>query len=275
MASGSYNIDSFSWYRSLPLSTNTTGYSTGTLFAVGPSSFEVPYTFYQYQSTVGFTDTSTLSNAFNNILATSLASTTTGIGFTFQSTIPLVRWISTNDTSYQSSVPVFGWPAQTVDFMSTYTTFSENWPISFQPNTVWLGTELTSLIQSKQYTVAVDFQYSLFLSTNTSVLPRYYSWVSTIGLLGSNTGTVGKQITTRVGNQNYANLQQKFVFNPQTIDEQTTNGQIGLTPSSFSFKVVIGSNTENTIPEAPAFDVFVPGENNFTFTLIPFHSTIV
>jgi hypothetical protein len=274
MSSGSLNIDSFSWYRSLPLSNDTTGYSTGTLFAVGPSSFEVPYTFYQYQSTVGFTDTSTMSVAVANYVAASLQSTVNGIGFNFQSTIPLVKWVSTNDTSYQSSVPVTGWPAQPIDFVSTYTTDSQGWPIEFQTDTMWMGTDLPALIESKKYTVAVDFQYSLFTSTNTAVNYNYYSWVSTIGFLGSNTGTVGKQITTRVGNQTYTTLQQKLVFNPQTTAEQITNGQIGITPSSFWFKTVIGSNIANTIAQAPSFDVFVPGENNVTFTLTPFRSIL-
>lgn len=244
------------------------------MFAVGPSSFEVPYTFYQYQSTVGFTDTSTLSNAIGNLINTSLVSTTTGIGFTFQSTIPLVRWVSTNDQAYQSSVPVEGWDARPYDFVSSTTNFG-TWPVQFQTSTMYLGADLPLLIESKQYVVSVDFQYSLFTSTNTAVTPRYYSWVSTIGYLGSNTGTVGRQIVSRIGNQTYTTFQQKLTFNPQTTDEQTTSGQIGLTPSSFWFQVVIQSNISNTVAQAPAFDVFVPGENNFTFTLTPFRSTIV
>ena len=276
MASGSYNIDTYSWYRSLPLSNDTTGYSTGTLFAVGPSSFEVPYTFYQYQSTVGFTDTSTMSVAVANYVNASLQSTVAGIGFNFQSTIPLVRWVSTNNTAFQSYVPVSGWPAQPYDFVSTYnTTFLQGWPVSFEPNSMWLGTDLPALIESKKYTVAVDFQYSLFTSTNVAVSPNYYAWVSTIGFLGSNTGTVGRQIISRIGNMSYTTVQQKLVFNPQTTAEQNTNGQIGITPSSFWFKATIGSNTANTVADAPALDVFVPGENNFTFTLTPFRSTIV
>lgn len=274
MASGSYNIDSFSWTRSLPLSTNTTGYSTGTLFAVGPNSFEFPYTFYQYQSTVGAIDTSTLSNAIGNLVNTSFISTTNEIGLTFQSTIPLVRWISTNAESFQSTVPVSGWDVRPYDFVSTTSNFG-TWPAQFQTSPLYLGTDLPLLIHSKQYIVSVDFQYSLFTSTNTAVTPRYYSWVSTIGFLGSNTGTVGKQIVSRIGNETYTNFQQKLTFNPQTIQEQTTNGQIGLTSSSFSLQVVLQSNLTNPLSNCPAFDVFVPGQNNFTFTLTPFRSTIV
>ena len=269
MSSGSLNIDSFSWYRSLPLSNDTTGYSTGTMFAVGPSSFEVPYTFYQYQSTVGFTDTSTMSVAVANYVNTSLQSTVAGIGFNFQSTIPLVKWVDPTNPSNQSPIPVIDWSPQPIDFVSTYTTFSQGWPAEFQTSPVWLGTDLPALIQSKKYTVAVDFQYSLILSTNTVVNPRYYSWVSTIGFLGSNTGTIGKQSITRVGNQTYTTLQEKVVFNPGT-----TTVQIGDTPSSFWFKALIGSNMGNTVVNAPSFDVFVPGENNFTFTLTPFRSIL-
>ena len=273
MSSGSLNIDSFSWYRSLPLSNDTTGYYTGTLFAVGRSSIEVPYTLYQYQSTVGFTDTSTMSVAVANYVEASLQSTVNGIGFTFQSTIPLVRWVSTNQTSFQSSVPVNGWVPRPYDFVSTTTNFG-TWPVNLQMSTMWLGTDLPALIESKRYTVAVDFQYSLITSTNTAVNPNYYSWVSTIGYLGSNSGTVGKQRTSRIGNQTYTTIQQTLVYTPQTTAEQTTTGQIGTTPSSFWFKAVIGSNVTNTVINAPAFDIFVPGENNFTFTLTPFRSIL-
>ena len=62
MSSGSFEIDSYSWFRSLPLSNQINAYQTGTMFAVGDCAFLKPYTFYQYQSTVGATDTSTLSN---------------------------------------------------------------------------------------------------------------------------------------------------------------------------------------------------------------------
>ncbi len=243
------------------------------MFAVGPSNFEVPYSFYQYQSTVGFTDTSTLSNAIGNLINTSLISTTNGIGFTFQSTIPFTRWISTNDEQYQSPFPVSGWEARIIDFVSTTSNF-QSWPVQFQTTPIYLGRDIPALLASKEYIASVDFQYSISISTNTAVRPNYYTWASTIAYVGSNSGTVGRQIVTRLGNQTYTTLQQKLVFNPQTSDEQTTNGQFGTTPSSFWFQVVVQSNTTNTVASAPAFDVYVPGQNNLTFTLTPFRSTI-
>jgi hypothetical protein len=118
MSSGSYEIDTFSWLRSLPLSNNTTAYSTGTMFAVGPCAFLQPYSFYQYQSSVGFTDTSTLAVGFSNYVCTSLNSTTVQLQSnidanrrTYMSTIPLTQWISAATIldypfTFVSSVPV-------------------------------------------------------------------------------------------------------------------------------------------------------------------------
>lgn len=101
MASGSFEIDSYSWFRSLPLSNCVTAYPQGTMFAVGECAFMNPYTFYQYQSSVGFTDTSTLSNALISTNANSLMSTTANLQSNINynrrqivSSIPLMRWIS-------------------------------------------------------------------------------------------------------------------------------------------------------------------------------------
>jgi hypothetical protein len=101
MASGSFEIDSYSWFRSLPLSNCVNAYPQGTMFAVGECAFMKPYTFYQYQSSVGATDTSTLSNALTSTNSADLISTTTSLMSSIDynrrqivSTIPLTRWIS-------------------------------------------------------------------------------------------------------------------------------------------------------------------------------------
>jgi hypothetical protein len=101
MASGSFEIDTYSWFRSLPLSNCVNGYPQGTMFAVGDCTFLNPYTFYQYQSSVGAIDTSTLSNVLTSTANANLISTTSGLMSSIDynrrqivSTIPLMRWIS-------------------------------------------------------------------------------------------------------------------------------------------------------------------------------------
>jgi hypothetical protein len=109
MASGSSEIDTYSWYRSLPLSNDTLPYPTGTMFAVGECTFLKPYSFWQYQSTSGFTDTSTMSVAFTTYVDQSLQSTTASVTSSinynlrqFVSTVPLVRWVSANVTQFST-----------------------------------------------------------------------------------------------------------------------------------------------------------------------------
>jgi hypothetical protein len=296
MSSGSFNINTFSWYHSLPLSTCATGYSTGTLFAVGPSSFEKPYSYYEYQNLTGFKDTSTLTTEFNSTLGGAIASTVctlvdiyTSIPPILKSTIPYTKWISVNNISYYRDYPfqfstffstTFGgfeveFISECVetytapfDFISTYSDFVDTYDNSkIITSNVWIGPVMTQLIQSKKFDVYVDYNYSLYLSSPYTK----YSWVSTTGFLGSNYGTVGRTAITRVGNEQYEHIRQSIIYKPQTIAEQTTPGvgQIGVIPSSFYLDIQMTSNNTTTSNIAPAFDIFVPGENNFTFTLIP------
>jgi hypothetical protein len=238
MASGSFNIDSYSWYRSLPLSTNTLAYSTGTLFAVGPSSFMNAYSWYQYTNMVGFPDTSTMSVNFTNYVCTSLISTVDFLGKVYKSTIP------------------------TGDFRSTYTTFTNNYPGEILTSSIYLGTDMSNLIASKKYNVFVDFQYNLYLSTPYDA----YTWISTTGYIGSNIQTIGRQVTTRIGNESYETIRQSLMFAPQPF---ATQDQIGNEPSSFFLKLDLLSTPIATNSKSPAFDIYIPGENNYVFTLVP------
>ena len=71
MASGSFNIDTFSYRYQLPLSNEYTAYSTGTMFAVGPSSFLTAYSFYDYSyGLCRFPDTSTMSVSLTSLIST-------------------------------------------------------------------------------------------------------------------------------------------------------------------------------------------------------------
>ena len=135
MASGSFEIDTYSWFRSLPLSNCVNGYPQGTMFAVGDCTFLNPYTFYQYQSSVGSIDTSTLSNVLTSTSKANLISTTTSLMSSINynrrqivSTIPLMRWISsgtieTYPFSFLSTLAPYNW--------STMSTIQSTIPYQF------------------------------------------------------------------------------------------------------------------------------------------------
>jgi hypothetical protein len=391
MASGSYEIDTYSWYRSLPLNGCTEGYSTGTMFAVGPCAFLQPYTFYQYQSTLGFTDTSTMSISFGTFICTSLLSTTSGLQSSinenrrqFVSSIPLTQWISTQrffsanldltssfftstvtssnfpwffqstfspfpqnfSSSFISSIStnfissgLFGFitsniyptcapyslfssiPVLTSSFTSTLgstipfsftstmdssiisslmampfnydfslrstflssdaPTFTFDDRFSFNFPAFWLGDGLQSLIDSRQYDVIVDLQYSLFASTSSVERPDSYAanflWVSTVGTFGNTAvGALGtyRGVTskTRIGNCNYIE-----VFNRQMFHPTNPGTLIELAFFNSNYRPVF-----NAIPPAPSFssldafiDIYMPGEDNMIITLVPTTSTIL
>lgn len=391
MASGSYEIDTYSWYRSLPLNGCTEAYSTGTMFAVGPCAFLQPYTFYQYQSTVGFTDTSTMSVSFGTFICTSLLSTTSGLQSSiyenrrqFASTIPLTQWISAqrfysanldltssfftstitssnfpwyfqstfsnSQSSFQSSLAssitnnftssgVFGFITSNIyptcspyslfstipvlissftstlnstipfsftstldssitssllatpinyDFSLRSTFLSSGDPIftsddrfSFNFPAFWLGDGLQSLIDTRQYDVIVDLQYSLFASTSSVEGPNGYAanflWISTVGTFGNTpVGALGtyRGVTskTRIGNCNYIE-----VFNRQMFHPTSPGTLIELAFFNSNYRPVF-----TAIPPGPSFssldafiDVYMSGEDNMIITLIPTTSTIL
>jgi hypothetical protein len=172
MASGSYEIDTYSWYRSLPLNGCTEAYSTGTMFAVGPCAFLQPYTFYQYQSSLGFTDTSTMSVSLTSFVCTSLMSTTISLQSSIYlnrrqivSTIPLTKWISTNSA---------GGIAETTDYPFFYASTFKETNINFQST---YFSSISSFFQST----------GLFGFINSNIYPTCspYSLFSSIPILNS------------------------------------------------------------------------------------------
>jgi hypothetical protein len=312
MASGSYNIDTYSWYRSLPLSNDTMPYSTYQMFAVGTSSFLDAFTFYQYTTSSGFVDTSTLSSAIINVLNSSLIS----IGKIFVSTIPYTNYTDTTSTgTYIQTYPfdypstfnrtvstfpsTFGPPPGTVstfvstgafgpftssvaaapslfNFTSTYNGGSAQYPLQITTPKLWLGASMQALIDAQiqnvpgQYNVFVEFQYSLYLSSAATS----YSWVSTTGLFGSNVaGNIGRTVTTRVGMSNYSHIREELSYAAQP--NTGGNREIGTDASNFTLTLNLQSSFGTAGVLAPAFDIYIPGENNFTFTLVPVTSSII
>lgn len=352
MASGSFEIDTYSWFRSLPLSNCVNGYPQGTMFAVGDCTFLNPYTFYQYQSSVGAIDTSTLSNVLTSTANANLISTTSGLMSSIDynrrqivSTIPLMRWISSGTiTTYpfthlstiqpynwstmstiQSTIPyqftssgLFGFitsnvypscapyslfstipilvstfgstlvssissnyvstlpsvissvvvPSEIFDFKSTIraTNYAD---LKIVFSNVWLTPELTAVVESGRYDVFVDYQYSMYISTNLDSM----TWVSTLGRfsypysLTNPNGYTGVNTVTRAGNLQYSEIHVKQMFSPlpSNVTILTSAGA----NSNFYPTVLLQSSIHATGSGEIFVDIFSPGANNYTFTLVP------
>ena len=352
MASGSFEIDSYSWFRSLPLSNCVNAYPQGTLFAVGDCAFLKPYTFYEYQSSVGFIDTSTLSNALTSTTTANLNSTTAALMSSIDynrrqivSTIPLMRWISSGtietypiihdstilnynfstSSTIQSSITyqfassgLFGYitsnvypscapyslfstipvlastftsttvssitsnfvstlpsvissvvvPSEIFDFRSTIRT-SNYADLNIVFSNVWITPEIRTLVESSNYDVFVDYQYSIYVSTNLDSM----TWVSTLGRFGypytqSNTnGYTGVNTATRIGNLQYSEIHVKQMFSPEPTGVTIINSEGSNT--NFYPTVLLQSSIHATGTGEIFVDIFSPGANNYTFTLVP------
>jgi hypothetical protein len=125
---------------------------------------------------------------------------------------------------------------------------------------------MSELIQSKQYNIVVNCQYSLLLNSDTTS----YTWVDTFGYLGnvvgspSNSGLLGQRATTRVGSGTYTQITNTFIFTP---DE--TNTTIGINASNFFLSIILRRSPTETSLDSPDYDIYIPGTNNFIFTLMP------
>ena len=279
MSSG--NFETLFFQKAVPLINDVTGYSTLTMFAVNDQGYLQGQSFYQYQSTCGFQDSSTLTTIlnqdFNSTLSSQISSLKVNaastisqlnsniafIGKTYISTIPLVQWVSsqtiTNYPFYSNSSIVSSY---TFDFVSSGTV---GYSSSITTNSFWLGSGLSDLINTRKYNIYVDLQYSLYVSTN--ITP--YVWVSTLGVFNEleepsyTYGNKGVSFTTRLGNNQYSHITTSLLFVPESIGYNT---KIPINVSNFHLELFLNSKTPSS---APAFDMFMPGQNNITFTLVP------
>jgi hypothetical protein len=81
--------------------------------------------------------------------------------------------------------------------------------------------------------------------------------------LGQN-GYVGRTTTTRAGQ-----LQMSEIYTKQMFTPETTYSQIAVRNSNYNMNIVLRSTIDSVGSGDLYVDVFVPGENNFTFTLVP------
>ena len=160
-------------------------------------------------------------------------------------------------------------PAYPFNFQST-TDLDAPYPAYMRTSNLWLGSEMQRLIDSKQYNVFVEYQYNIYVSTNQD----RYTWASTIGMFGSTTkgvdGYEGRTTVTRLPEKQYMEVYTKQMFAPQPNGYET---QLAAANSNFSFALELSKSAFITPPGDKIYaDVFVPGENNFTFTLVPIGS---
>jgi hypothetical protein len=267
MASGSFNINTFSYRHQLPLSNEYTAFSTGTMFAVGFSSFTEGYSFYDYSyGLCGFPDTSTMSVSMTRLMSTAFSTTMNNFS-------NIVNYLST-DAMYNRT---FQYTFNTVStLLSTAATSTGNYPLEFVGPTLNLRDGIIDsngpisvfdVVRARTHSIQIDFDYNLVLSK----AGEDFNWVSTIGYFGDFTSNIpvrNRVYMTRVGvNSNYTSLSPRMTFD---ISE---NDCIPTGASTFTFRLNIQSNA-GISTASPAFSIYVPGNTNYTFTFFPLKSNI-
>lgn len=231
MASGSYNIETLSMYRTLPLQYDVIPYSTNTIFAVGPSTFLEPYTFYDLFSTNNYMDPSTMSTYFISTLNAGLTSTTAYIGKQVVSTL-----------SYSSNFQ--------------RTSNAPSWPVVISTPTYSLGSLSSLFYFNQNYNIFTSIGYNINLTTNDT-----YINVSTVGVFGDYIpNTQESTYITRVSPNTYTTIQCELAY--------PLNGN--RTPqSTFYYLIFLQSSGTVINPDPPTYDLFVPAKNNMTIRFIP------
>jgi hypothetical protein len=131
------------------------------------------------------------------------------------------------------------------------------------PN-LWLGQDLTNIINTRNYNVYINFKYSLYLSTSYDT----YTWVTTQGSLNTldnqlfSFGNKGSLTTTRVGSYTYTDINTTLLFNPNLY-------QMPANVSNFQIQLILNSSINSSSSVPPYFDIYIPAQNNFTVTLSP------
>jgi hypothetical protein len=113
----------------------------------------------------------------------------------------------------------------------------------------------------------------MIVSTNRD----QFTWVSSIGAFGYpgkvlDSNYFGRTTETRIGNTVYSEIHTKQMFKAQPFAQET---QLATFNSNYYMNIKLMSTANMTGTGETWVDIFAPGENNFTFTLIPVVSTIV
>uniref|UniRef100_A0A6C0HFY4 Uncharacterized protein n=1 Tax=viral metagenome TaxID=1070528 RepID=A0A6C0HFY4_9ZZZZ len=264
--SSSGNFNTIYFQNAFPLSTITAGYPPLTMLAVGNNGFLKPYTFNQYQRACGVQDTSTITSGISSYVDTQISSTTNIISL---NTSNITSTLNILDSNIKYNGKTYFYSIGTSkDFISTYNGNYPQGPIGIKINDITIPLNAQSLINSGNYVVNVNLQYSIYVSTTSLQIPSF-TWVSTLGAFNSlNTNTPGVSVTSRIGNNQYSQINSSLTFLPYSIINTTQ--QIPNNTSKFRVEFWL-SNTGSTLPDAtvPYFDIYMPANNNISFTLIP------
>ena len=263
MASGSFNIDTFSYRRQLPLSNEYTAFSTATMFAVGPSSFLQGYSFYDYSyGVLGFPDTSTLSVSLTRLVSSAVSTL-------YNNETRIQQYLSTQFLTKQP----FSYILSTVTTCNiTKGAGSNAYPEVINGPVIDLSNafpQAYALLDSFNYNVQVDINYSIVLDKpDTS-----FNWISSVCVFNGYNSIInqGRAVTTRVGtNSNFTTLNNRFWFysqdqSGQSLQNNTSN--IPDNPSTLQLKIVLQQNTGSNFN--PAYSVHIPGDFNYQLTFWP------
>lgn len=238
------NFDTLFFKNAVPLIDENTPFKALNMLAINHSSIIQGYSFYEYQQACGIQDTSTIlttvSTNINNTVSTIQAKTASK----FAAVSSNINFIGKIYTS------TFQYPENT-DFISTG--FGQ-----IMTPIIPLGDSLSQLINSQRFNVYVDFQYSLYLSTSADT----FTWVNTLGSLNTlddpsfTYGNKGSSKISRVGNNVYTTLNTTLLFIPNSL-------QMPAKITNFQLQINTTSSNE------PYFDIYIPTNNNFKFTLTP------
>jgi hypothetical protein len=240
MASGSLNVDTLSVYRTLPLQRDVIPYVQNTIFSVGPSSFLEGYSFYSTFIINNYMDPSTMSTFIISSLNQALAST-----------------LKSNQINKISTITVQDYRATNSGLISYNNLVIQTPPISLY--------SLSSIINTNKCDVMVQGKYSLMLNNFLNSEP--FVFVSTVGVFNNLTPTnIGQTTTTRVGANVYTEINTSLYF---PLLSNTEPFSIPQNVSTFHYEIYLKSPTNNNTNNAPNYNLYITGANNYMFTLIP------
>jgi hypothetical protein len=181
---------------------------------------------------------STTSTFFISTLNEGLTSTLRYIGKDIYSTI-----------SYSSNIHLTGG--------------TTSYPVVIQTPQIDIGS-LSSLITSSNYTIYVESEYNIKLTTDDT-----FAYISTNGYFGEYADVVneGYSYMTRVGSDVYTTIRTKLAFpylDPTTVPRANRPANA----STFVYSIFLLSSQTVSNPSV-AYDIFIPAVNNFYIEFSP------
>jgi hypothetical protein len=130
------------------------------------------------------------------------------------------------------------------------------------------------LIGTQRYNVFVDYQYSIYVSTNQDPV----TWVSTFGRFSflntynAPSYTIYPVTSTRIGDRQYSEVHVRQMLTPgenSALVSVDILDEPNIANSNFYTTIRLQSSITATGSGEIFVDIFSPGANNYTFTLVP------